>query len=982
MPEVKITSITPEDNKEDDSIKRVLSFSLTQNVTSLKVYYKLSSEPNFPVIGESVADMNAGENKTYEMTATLPAGVYDIKIEAQNSLGTVSDVVTNYRVLQKYNVTLSVNNPDGGTINPTGVQTITEGKDFIFSAAANSGYLFVNYIINGVSTYRKSEEMLENVLSDKNIQAQFRSVNEGSGLLVNGDFEIDTFGWEKLFPYINDFTRVKEDDRFKSNILQKTFTGSLSEGFGIKTTENIILQGVKYKLSYKYRSTGSVKVYYGDNITIKNSLYNIGSPQQAVVVFTAQSSGPLCFFTELYPGSIFQIDDISLTETTDAETVSNEGWIVVENQYDHLGNLTMQSFGSAANNTSEFTQFYTYDNKGRLDEVSTQVGNNKKQKALKYSYNITDNLVKVDYFTPTGASESISYKYDYDDAAVQVKRGFLKEISNNIGATAEVRFKEALEYEANGNIASQYVANTGIQVEGYAPYTYTFTYDDMNRLTGAASIMPGSPVSYSASYSYNMDGAFKQKTYKGETITYNYPGNVDPADPARYIYTSHRLASVDVGTNTGLAMTYDAKGNLISDGESSTTISNYDHRNLPLMMAKGTENYYYSYNDNGNRILKDVPDGTDRKKEYYLMDHTGRTLAIYAVTENVLTLKSANIYGSGMAGEVTFPAAGNAYRNYYIKDHLGSVRLTMQETVSGTGFEIVSATDYAPYGEYMQNSARPKESRYKFTEKERDAESSYDYFGARYYNNKLGVWLSADPLAEKYPGWNPFTYARNNPLALIDQTGMDDDWFQNKSGDHKWINSSDKAVQDNGEEWVNTGTTYTHKQGNETYTYNQNQLVSINIDVSSQVKWVSQYSLSNPGGACFRAVKAMLSELGLTPASGLSSGDIQVGANGSNLTKATNAIENSIMDGNPIAVGLCEGRKSPNADGVTNHFVLTTGVTYNFVTNTTSYSYFNSGTRYEAKGVSSNNILNVNSASITGNYYQGSRYVSSVRVNK
>jgi RHS repeat-associated protein len=74
----------------------------------------------------------------------------------------------------------------------------------------------------------------------------------------------------------------------------------------------------------------------------------------------------------------------------------------------------------------------------------------------------------------------------------------------------------------------------------------------------------------------------------------------------------------------------------------------------------------------------------------------------------------------------------------------------------------------------MQNSARPKESRYKFTEKERDNETSYDYFGARYYNNKLGVWLSADPLADKYPGWSPYTYVRNSPLNLIDPLGMDD----------------------------------------------------------------------------------------------------------------------------------------------------------------------------------------------------------------
>ncbi|HEX2963541.1 MAG TPA: RHS repeat-associated core domain-containing protein, partial [Ignavibacteriales bacterium] len=45
------------------------------------------------------------------------------------------------------------------------------------------------------------------------------------------------------------------------------------------------------------------------------------------------------------------------------------------------------------------------------------------------------------------------------------------------------------------------------------------------------------------------------------------------------------------------------------------------------------------------------------------------------------------------------------------------------------------------------------DSRYKFTEKERDLGTNYDYFGARYYDSELGRWLSVDPLASKYPGW-------------------------------------------------------------------------------------------------------------------------------------------------------------------------------------------------------------------------------------
>jgi RHS repeat-associated protein len=88
--------------------------------------------------------------------------------------------------------------------------------------------------------------------------------------------------------------------------------------------------------------------------------------------------------------------------------------------------------------------------------------------------------------------------------------------------------------------------------------------------------------------------------------------------------------------------------------------------------------------------------------------------------------------------------------------------------------EIVSAQDYYPYGEILRSYTLGSgaNNKYYFTEKERDTETNYDYFGARYYDSELGRWLQVDPLADKYPGWSPYNYALNNPLRYIDPNGM------------------------------------------------------------------------------------------------------------------------------------------------------------------------------------------------------------------
>ena len=109
---------------------------------------------------------------------------------------------------------------------------------------------------------------------------------------------------------------------------------------------------------------------------------------------------------------------------------------------------------------------------------------------------------------------------------------------------------------------------------------------------------------------------------------------------------------------------------------------------------------------------------------------------------------------------------------FYHGDHLGSASWITDRT--GTP---VQHLQYLPFGEpYVNQRAAGStyDERFTFTAKERDTETGYGYFGARYYDPDISaIWLSVDPMADKYPGISPYAYCAWNPVKLIDPDGRD-----------------------------------------------------------------------------------------------------------------------------------------------------------------------------------------------------------------
>ena len=84
-----------------------------------------------------------------------------------------------------------------------------------------------------------------------------------------------------------------------------------------------------------------------------------------------------------------------------------------------------------------------------------------------------------------------------------------------------------------------------------------------------------------------------------------------------------------------------------------------------------------------------------------------------------------------------------------------------------------------------------------------------------YYTDQLSIWLSVDPLADKYPHLSPYAYCSDNPIMRIDPDGMADDWVESKDGKIYWDdNATSQETTKNGEKYLEKNVLVaTHNRG-------------------------------------------------------------------------------------------------------------------------------------------------------------------------
>jgi RHS repeat-associated protein len=301
-------------------------------------------------------------------------------------------------------------------------------------------------------------------------------------------------------------------------------------------------------------------------------------------------------------------------------------------------------------------------------------------------------------------------------------------------------------------------------------------YDDFYRLKNAEYTgADGSAANFK--YDYNAIGNF---------VTNNESFGADA-----YQYTSTRPHAVtQIGS---LVYAYDENGNLKSGGGRTMTYDVENHLSR-VAMDNGRQVDFF-YDSLGNRTAKKQ----DTNVTYYWgrdFEVQNRKMLhhIYAGDKRIATIARGSLEGLETTppwmGRFHFrtdvdddwpPATSTDYFYYYHGDPLGSSNLVTEGLPKATHNnlryvkgDLLQRIEYTPFGKerYTLNATVAVDPRY--TDQPFDLETGLYYYGARYYDPKLGRFIQPDnlvPTPFSSQGYNRYAYVLNNPLKYADPSG-------------------------------------------------------------------------------------------------------------------------------------------------------------------------------------------------------------------
>ena len=200
----------------------------------------------------------------------------------------------------------------------------------------------------------------------------------------------------------------------------------------------------------------------------------------------------------------------------------------------------------------------------------------------------------------------------------------------------------------------------------------------------------------------------------------------------------------------------------------------------PYLVAtpKGYTKHYYA---GAERVASQMGRGKFSDVNTSIADSTATAAkrnAVLTPIRNRQQITSSNVQFFAYLSSLTNRLNDTSECYFYHPDHLGS-----SSWITDSAGTAVQHLHYLPFGEtFVSQRSADFDAMYTFSAKEKDTETGYSYFGARYYSSDLSVWLSVDPMTAKYPSLSPYTYCANNPVRCVDPNGEDYTNFEDENG--------------------------------------------------------------------------------------------------------------------------------------------------------------------------------------------------------
>ena len=434
--------------------------------------------------------------------------------------------------------------------------------------------------------------------------------------------------------------------------------------------------------------------------------------------------------------------------------------------YDEYEQRIQQEYGNGVIST------YNYDNMRRLILVGTSsinVGNHLQE--ITYNYDQVGNIASI----INDAMDPFTHEYSYDS-----DNRLLSALSSGTFDGDYITNDYKVTYSPSGKITNK--TYTGETLEDFGVSTFQVNYDyhyqgsRTQQMSEAVENISGNKENFGWDDKGNMN--YQSNNYIGErrlcwTEDNRLQGFSDRRNGAYYGYDASGERSLKL---TGPTIHVNQNGmDYYSPILQSTTL--YASPLITLRDGDYTKHYF----EEGKRICSVIGNGG-------LIDITNHVEELGHPFEELRTMQEEGIgetfyqcIGLGVTKQLpdlynTVELFSNTQVNpdepsfYYTTDHLGSSSYLTNDL--GQTTQIIA---YMPYGEdwVNRNFTQNFRSNYKYNGKEKDPESGYYNYGARYYGGNLPIWLSVDPLSDKYPHLTPYNYCANNPVMLVDPDGRE-----------------------------------------------------------------------------------------------------------------------------------------------------------------------------------------------------------------